>query len=527
MTSNPDVPPFTGYVETTVNALRLIHAARQGVIPRITRRLNDSERRTMIKSGAVFVFSVEESGIKRWTGKSLATYCAENLELYSNAVLTMVVDGLLWSPSRIVSNFLVYREINERTSSRGNHKKPYPHDDSPTRALARKSSPDQQLPMGFKGLGGSDQGTFKVGGLIKKTITVTIEGSDLHLISYYTSEDIRSGKLKRPSSRPDIMSLYMPPHIFRLTNFRAPPKVEMGPDGKPKLVEAEDQELVDCKVEDSGYHIPASPSWSSQGSPTSPVENPFNGSSLYPLNSSHTGGSSSVYGRGVPSERWTGQNDGLVLPSRQDGLGWSPTQSTLTSAHSMGRRREGSVLHSDTWSSLQSQSGRWQGPSHESSSSSSSGGLYPERSRVRPSHLYDEGQIVPRKEAEVVQPTYPLRYTQHGLTGAREGALQRLHWHPRDTPDHSSRDIRRGTPHSASSFSSSPTLPYPSTQGYHSSTPTYTSAWTPNDTNLMSTPTLHTISTQSGMSYDGAYTSTSGSMPSPDEYNNVEEFRES
>lgn len=72
MTSNssaPHVPPFIGFVETTVNALRLIHAARQGVIPRITRRLNDTERRTMIKSGAVFVFSVEESGIKRWTGK--------------------------------------------------------------------------------------------------------------------------------------------------------------------------------------------------------------------------------------------------------------------------------------------------------------------------------------------------------------------------------------------------------------------------------------------------------------------------
>jgi hypothetical protein len=29
-----------------------------------------------------------------------------------------------------------------------------------------------------------------------QTITVTIEGSDLHLISYYTSEDIRSGVLK-------------------------------------------------------------------------------------------------------------------------------------------------------------------------------------------------------------------------------------------------------------------------------------------------------------------------------------------
>lgn len=58
-------------------------AARRGLIPRVTRRLNDFERRTMIKSGAVFIFSVEESGIKRWT------------------------EGLAWSQSRISGNFLV------------------------------------------------------------------------------------------------------------------------------------------------------------------------------------------------------------------------------------------------------------------------------------------------------------------------------------------------------------------------------------------------------------------------------------
>lgn len=81
--SFPNAKPFIGVVENTIHALRLVHAARQGVIPRIVRRLNDSERRDMIRSGAVFVFSVEESGIKRWT------------------------DGRLWSPSRIVGNFLV------------------------------------------------------------------------------------------------------------------------------------------------------------------------------------------------------------------------------------------------------------------------------------------------------------------------------------------------------------------------------------------------------------------------------------
>lgn len=41
---------------------------------------------------------------------------------------------------------------------------------------------------------------------------------------------------QRPTHRPDIMSLYMPPHIFRLTNFRVPPKVENGPDGKQRIV---------------------------------------------------------------------------------------------------------------------------------------------------------------------------------------------------------------------------------------------------------------------------------------------------
>jgi len=81
--ASSEVQHFIGYVETTTDALRLIMAARQGIIPRITRRLNDSERRSMIRSGAVFVFCVEESGIKRWT------------------------EGLSWSPSRIVGNFLV------------------------------------------------------------------------------------------------------------------------------------------------------------------------------------------------------------------------------------------------------------------------------------------------------------------------------------------------------------------------------------------------------------------------------------
>jgi hypothetical protein len=58
-------------------------------MPKVTRRLRDNERH-LIRSGHVFVFDERESGIKRWT------------------------DGLLWSPSRILYNFLVYRQIDTK-----------------------------------------------------------------------------------------------------------------------------------------------------------------------------------------------------------------------------------------------------------------------------------------------------------------------------------------------------------------------------------------------------------------------------
>lgn len=82
-------PPFRGYIDTTLDALLVLEAARRGMIPRVTRRLIERER-GMIQSGSVFVFDEHESGIKRWT------------------------DGLIWSPSRILNNFLVYRQQDKR-----------------------------------------------------------------------------------------------------------------------------------------------------------------------------------------------------------------------------------------------------------------------------------------------------------------------------------------------------------------------------------------------------------------------------
>ena len=138
---------------------------------------------------------------------------------------------------------------------------------------------------------------------------------------------------------------------------------------------------------------------------------------------------------------------------------------------------------------------------------------------VRSNNPYDDSQIIPRRDHDNMAPNFPLRYPPHSA-GTREGALQHLHWHSRDTPDRG-RDPRRCNPQSTStSYSSSPMLPF-SSQGYHN-TPTYTSSWTSTDSNLMTMPTLHSIA-QSPVSYDGSYSSDSAS----DKFTNVDGFRDS
>lgn len=71
---------------STHDALIIFECVRRGILPKISRRLREDERR-LIRSGSVFVFDEKQSGIKRWT------------------------DGLLWSPSRILWNFLVSQRL--------------------------------------------------------------------------------------------------------------------------------------------------------------------------------------------------------------------------------------------------------------------------------------------------------------------------------------------------------------------------------------------------------------------------------
>lgn len=88
------IETFYGMVETTSDAFRIFDLCRRGKLGRIRRRLHDRERR-LIRSGSIFCFDEVESGIRRWT------------------------DGRLWSPSRILGNFLIYRELDRKVTNSG------------------------------------------------------------------------------------------------------------------------------------------------------------------------------------------------------------------------------------------------------------------------------------------------------------------------------------------------------------------------------------------------------------------------
>lgn len=82
-------PTWKGFIHTTFDALIVLEACLQGDLHHIPRRPHDRERPHIITGGNVFIYEENASGIKRWT------------------------DGVTWSPSRIMGNFLVYRELNE------------------------------------------------------------------------------------------------------------------------------------------------------------------------------------------------------------------------------------------------------------------------------------------------------------------------------------------------------------------------------------------------------------------------------
>lgn len=216
---------FHGYIENTRDSLLLFEACKRGIIPRITRRLRDRDRH-LIRSGSIFCFDEQESGIKRWT------------------------DGLIWSPSRILGNFLIYREMDDKKIARTTTSVTDDYgimqggaknidneilrsrisslcSTSTTTTASNNSymaASDILRKQREKALVGSlkNSSKFKRNGLIKKSMSLIVDGVQQHIISYYSKEDVLSNRLITPSSIVELASLEVSPGLRLRQNFRIP-----------------------------------------------------------------------------------------------------------------------------------------------------------------------------------------------------------------------------------------------------------------------------------------------------------------
>ncbi|KAK1487025.1 Gti1/Pac2 family protein [Colletotrichum tamarilloi] len=215
-------PTFIGHVASTLDALVLFEACLSSALHHVPRRPHDRERQDLIKSGNVFIYEEHSSGIKRWT------------------------DGVAWSPSRILGNFLIYREL-DRPFPPGEKKRAMKRNKKPTGVtkpeVARQGSVNgaaSTMGMGDGSQGGNkdaeraligslvDSYPFKENGLVKKTISVTYQGVPHHLVSYYNVEDVTEGKLMTPSKDHQLSTIIPRGELIMSQNFRAPiDEVEM------------------------------------------------------------------------------------------------------------------------------------------------------------------------------------------------------------------------------------------------------------------------------------------------------------
>ena len=216
-------PTWRGHIETTKDALIIFEACFNGTLAHCFRRPHDRERNQLIVSGNVFVYEEATSGIKRWT------------------------DGIPWSPSRILTNFLIYRQLNspfppgekKRATKRSQRSlkpgEPYPTSasstpvtdesrpfppESPNPSIKTEENPDKDA---NRGLVGSlvDSYEFKENGLLKKTMTVTVNHVQHHLVSYYSLEDAKHN-LRTPRDDPNLKDLRIRDALLNQPKFKFP-----------------------------------------------------------------------------------------------------------------------------------------------------------------------------------------------------------------------------------------------------------------------------------------------------------------
>ncbi|KAL2022297.1 hypothetical protein VTK56DRAFT_5695 [Thermocarpiscus australiensis] len=188
-------PTCYGFLATTMDALLVVEGCLRGYLNHVPRRPYPAERDELMRSGNIFVYEENASGVKRWT------------------------DGIKWSPSRVHRDYLVYREVLEKgpPQANGSPKDKEDADSGKTRSASRKSRPRPdparaQMMEELRPYVGAllDSYEFKPESLIKKSLTVNYGNEVHHVVSYYTLGDVTSGRLKRVRTYDPRLSTIVP-----------------------------------------------------------------------------------------------------------------------------------------------------------------------------------------------------------------------------------------------------------------------------------------------------------------------------
>ncbi|KAJ2848872.1 Gluconate transport-inducing protein [Coemansia brasiliensis] len=164
---------YHGFIDTAYDALLIFEACCNGLLPRVPRRFTDRERQT-IRSGAVYVWDEDETGMRRWT------------------------DGRTWSPSRVHGCFLIYYELEGRRHQFVNRN----HGGRSSRSSPR-SGQKEKSPLHVSYDPCPPNVMQKEQGLIKKALSLcTNDKHKLHLVCYYSREDVENGCLMSPTNDP-------------------------------------------------------------------------------------------------------------------------------------------------------------------------------------------------------------------------------------------------------------------------------------------------------------------------------------
>ena len=205
---------YRGHVRTRQDAILLFEACQLDVLPKILRRLSRKERKNVISPGAVFVWDEVEAGIQRWT------------------------DGRLWGSITLSEEFIVRREM-ERKARRLSLVQESTAMDVDGEASRRGSDGDVQMEEGT-----TDDYHYKKNGLIRRSMTITSNGRQLHLVTYDNPTCGFTPELPSPTTDSLLKHLIEekiatrsapPPSIYNELRFR-PESLQGGPVMCPEPV---------------------------------------------------------------------------------------------------------------------------------------------------------------------------------------------------------------------------------------------------------------------------------------------------